>query len=83
MGNFSWLLGPLAVLLIMVVGYGSMDMVNGQSGSWVDCLFWAMMALGTLPAFVLLAWLQAQWLLRFLDRPVGRTPRHRRHAARV
>ena len=65
-----WLLGPLAVLLFTVVGYGSLELVGSGQGSWADYLFWGTMALGTLPAVVQLAWVQVDacrcWLYRRL-----------------
>ena len=83
-GNFFWLLGPLAVLLSLVVGYGTVDTVSARPGSWVDLLFWAMVTLGTLPAVVLLTWLQIQWLRRFHDGRAGRNSRPKlRSVARV
>ena len=77
MDRFFWLLGLLAILLLLVVVYGSTGIVASEPGAWVDYVFWAMMGLGTLPAVVLLAWLELRWLWHCRERQVRCNPRQR------
>ena len=77
MDRCVWLLGLLAILLLLVVVYGSMGIVASGPGAWVDYLFWAIMGLGTLPAVGLLAWLQLRWLWQCHDRQGQCSPRQR------
>ncbi len=81
MDRFFWLLGPLAILLLLVVGYGSMGIAGSESGCWVDYVFWFIMVLGTLPAVVMLAWLQLRGLWQSRERHVRSSPGHRFHSA--
>ena len=77
MGNVFWSLGPLAIFLCAVVGYGCMAMTGPEPGSWVDYLFWSIMGIGTLPAVVLLVGLQLKWLRECLERHVRHNRRRR------
>ena len=84
MGALFWLLSPLAGFLILVVGYGSSGAAASEPGSWVDFVFWGMMALGTLPAVGMLLWLQLLGLRQCRDHNIGRKlPRRLRPMARV
>ena len=71
MGSIFWLLGALAGLVIVVVGYGFLGLITSDQRSWADYLFWSIMGLGTLPAVVQLAWLQVQTFRRRSERHLG------------
>lgn len=77
MAGMFWLLGPLAVFVCVVVGYGSLGLATSEQGSWADYLFWSIMALGTLPAVGQLTWLQVQALRRWFDRRLRNNPHSR------
>ena len=84
MTGFSWVLGPLTVLMLTVVCYGAMGTVDDDTATWADYLFWTMMFLGTLPAAVLLTRLQVRWLWQRLDNQARRDSRTRsRPASRI
>ncbi len=84
MTGFSWVLGPLTVLLLTVICSGAMGMVDDDTATWVDYLFWTMMFLGTLPAAVLLTRLQVRWLWQRLGNQARRDYRTRsRPASRI